>query len=480
MPVILVTLSLTAVLIVWLGVLGSVGAAVFGHLTQHIGGHLQQVPWLPVWVIILVALIFMLSAADMTSLSLHPFYRARLARTFAVRRFVTDSRGNGAAVCKARPYPEEEPTWLHAYGKVEGGPEFVFAAAATVSGDAKPAPGLNAVSYVFNEKYIGGPELGWLKTEQLWRACPPRLKRDLTVEAAVAVSGAAFASSMGRQDNGFQTLLCLSGARLGTWLPNPNYVDLLRNTTSQRDQAASPDGAEPAPVPPASGPRYLLLRSLPTVRGFTYFYRELLGRHPIDASLVQVTDGGHYENLGLVEALRRRCRLIFCIDGSGDPPPLLCGLADAIRLAQSELGVEIELEDSGDYGVQNLAPGSGVPFSETNAFARLNSRITNGTVVRGRITYPAASGLPVEQRTGTLIFAKAVLWQGCPDWLLTYGAGSEVFPHDSTSDQWFNEGQFAAYTELGRLLGRNAVEVLTAPPLPAEVTKFASGAACGT
>ena len=479
-PVILVTLSLTAVLIVWLGVLGSVGAAVFGQLTQHIGGHLQQVPWLPVWVIILVALIFMLSAADMTSLSLHPFYRARLARTFAVRRFVTDSRGNGAAVCKARPYPEEEPTWLHAYGKVEGGPEFVFAAAATVSGDAKPAPGLNAVSYVFNEKYIGGPELGWLKTEQLWRACPPRLKRDLTVEAAVAVSGAAFASSMGRQDNGFQTLLCLSGARLGTWLPNPNYVDLLRNTTSQGDQAASPDGAEPAPVPPASGPRYLLLRSLPTVRGFTYFYRELLGRHPIDASLVQVTDGGHYENLGLVEALRRRCRLIFCIDGSGDPPPLLCGLADAIRLAQSELGVEIELEDSGDYGVQNLAPGSGVPFSETNAFARLNSRITNGTVVRGRITYPAASGLPVEQRTGTLIFAKAVLWQGCPDWLLTYGAASEVFPHDSTSDQWFNEGQFAAYTELGRLLGRNAVEVLTAPPLPAEVTKFASGAACGT
>jgi hypothetical protein len=91
--------------------------------------------------------------------------------------------------------------------------------------------------------------------------------------------------------------------------------------------------------------------------------------------------------------------------------PLLCRLADAIRLAQSELGVEIQLEDSGDYGVQNLAPGSGRPFSETNAFARINSRITKGTIVRGRITYPAASGLPKEQRTGTLIFAKAVLWQ---------------------------------------------------------------------
>jgi hypothetical protein len=49
--------------------------------------------------------------------------------------------------------------------------------------------------------------------------------------------------------------------------------------------------------------------------------------------------------------------------------------------------------------------------------------------------------------------------------LLTYRAASEVFPRDSTSDQWFDEGQFAAYTELGRLLARNAVEALKAPPL---------------
>ena len=473
-PAILVTLTLTAVLIAWLGVLGSVAAGVFGYLTQHIGGHLQQVAWLPVWVIVLVAMIFMLSAADVTSLSLHPFYRARLARTFAVRRFVTDGCVNGAAVCEARPYPAEEPTWLHAYGKVEDGPQFVLAAAAAVSGDAKPAPGLNAVSYVLNEKYVGGPALGWLKTEQLWRTCPPRLKRDLTVEAAVAISGAAFASTMGRQNNGFQTLLCLSGARLGTWLPNPNYVDLLRNTTIEHDRVVSSHDLEPGPAAQPGARPHLLLRSLPTVRGFTYFYRELLGRHPIDASLVQVTDGGHYENLGLVEALRRRCRVIFCIDGSGDPPPLLCGLADAIRLARSELGVEIELEDSGDYGVQNLATGSGRPFSDSNAFAQLNSRITSGTVVRGRITYPPASGLPNEQRTGTLIFAKAVLWQGCPDWLLTYGAENEVFPHDSTSDQWFEEGQFAAYTELGRLLGRNAVEAQKAP-LQTDVTEHGSG-----
>ena len=59
--------------------------------------------------------------------------------------------------------------------------------------------------------------------------------------------------------------------------------------------------------------------------------------------------------------------------------------------------------------------------------------------------------------------------------MLTYGAASEIFPHDSTSDQWFDEGQFAAYTELGRLLGRNAVEAQKGPPLQTAVTEDASG-----
>jgi hypothetical protein len=55
---------------------------------------------------------------------------------------------------------------------------------------------------------------------------------------------------------------------------------------------------------------------------------------------------------------------------------------------------------------------------------------------------------------------KAVVSQACPYWLLTYAASSEIFPHDPTSDQWFNEAQFAAYTELGRVIAKEAVECL--------------------
>ncbi|SPM28264.1 patatin-like phospholipase family protein [Mycobacterium terramassiliense] len=434
----LVVLTLGVLLTAWLLLLGIVAGHVFNmeihqailNPTRSRQPLTSDIQWLYLGGVALLALL--LSSFDVTSLSLHPFYRQRLAHAFAVRRHCG----------KAVEYKPCESTWLDQYGKTQtGGPKFVFASAAAISdGDIRPAPGLNAVSFVMTADYVGGPALGWLKTEELRHASPPRIQRDLTVQAAMAVSGAAFASAMGRQGQGIQSLLALSGARLGTWLPNPLFV---RNI-----QLNAADPSFP--------------KALPSVRGAGYFYRELLGINKFDARLVQVTDGGHYENLGLVEALRRRCRLIYCIDSSGDCPPLLSGLSDAIRLARFELGVEITMENGGPFGVENLAPGSGDQFCDSNAFCSLNARVTKCAVARGRITYPEAAGIETEEaRTGWLIIAKAVLWQELPDWVLTYAAehGGAEFPHDNTSDQWFSEGQFAAYTEVGRSIAVSAMKV---------------------
>jgi hypothetical protein len=438
----LMLVTLAVLLLVWLITLGSFAAGIFQQVALHeCGAGDQNLPgwW---WLVGFVLAVLFLGFADVTSLSLHPFYRRRLAHTFAVRRV---QLGAGADAPQAERYSDTEWTWLPGYCRVRTcGPKFIFAAAATLTGEAKPAPGLNAVSYVLSHDYIGGPELGWLKTKQLFDDAPPRLKRDLTVQASIAVSGAAFASAMGRQDKGFEKLLAVSGARLGTWLPNPKFVHKLAD--AQAGKCVDPkDNDTPWP------------KLLPTIRGAGYFYRELFGINDDDARLVQVTDGGHYENLGLVEALRRRCRLIFCVDGGGDTPPLLSGLSEAMRLAEYELGVTIALNTKGRYSVDKVAPGSGTPFPEGHALATLNSRLSRGTVAVGRIIYPAAAGL-TKNPHGVLIFSKAVLWEGCPEWLLTYAASSDVFPHDPTSDQWFNEAQFAAYTALGRIMGQHAVE----------------------
>ena len=471
----MIILTLTVLAALWLLVVGAVGAYVFQYAVLPGRVSFMQVPHAITWLVLIVAIALMLGIADATSLSLHPFYRARLARTFAVRRLRID----GLQRWKAERYADSEPTWLNTHGTVktpDSAPQFVFAAAVPISGDEKPAPGLDAVSFVFTADHVGGPELGWLKTSELIRIAPPRIRRDLTVQAAVAVSGAAFASAMGRQSSWASTLLAVSGARLGTWLPNPFFVrrladamnvgatDTEERKTLRADMVSAKTATAERSEDTRSGDKLAVWpKGLPTMRGNGYFYRELLGLHKKGGRLVQVTDGGHYENLGLVEALRRRCQLIYCVDSSGDTPPLVSGLADAMRLAEYELGVTITLRARriDKYILANLAPGSGAQFATTDGFASLNARVTREAVLVADITYPEAAGFPAGRNKGVLIVAKAVLWRECPSWLLTYAAekANEIFPHDPTSDQWFNEGQFSAYTELGRLIGERAVEV---------------------
>lgn len=350
-------------------------------------------------------------------------------------------------VRRAEAYDRNKFTWLEEFGQVPaGGPKFVFAAAATITGRDKPAPGLNAVSYVLSHDYIGGPELGWMNTSELFCQSPPRIKRDLTVLTAVAVSGAAFASAMGRYQKGFEKLLAISGARLGTWLPNPKFVANV--AAAQKDECLDPkDNTRPWP------------RSLPYVRGAGYYYRELFGLNNSDARLVQVTDGGHYENLGLVEALRRRSRLIFCVDGGGRQAAPGQRIGRRPAASQIRTGRDDYVRSIHQIPLERPHTRIRRAVQERRRFLQPEQPAANRTVAVGRITYPEASGLEDgSERRGLLIFAKAVLTRDCPQWLLTYAASSEIFPHDPTSDQWFSEGQFAAYTEMGRIMGQQALK----------------------
>jgi hypothetical protein len=455
LPIILVTVTIAVLGFAWLVTLGSVAAGVFGTLTSDgvEGTHRH----LSMWPFGLSAgALFIISILDVTSLSLHPYYRQRLGKAFAVR--------HDSASGRAIRYAENEYTWLIKHGRVHavprapveikpgvpagvpaGGPKFIFAAAAALSGSGRPAPGLNAVSFVLGSDYIGGPELGFLNTRALFQQAPPRIRRDLTVITAVAVSGAAFASAMGRHQKGFEKLLAVSGARLGTWLPNPKFFANLESEDKK-------DAAKAWP------------KSLPLIRGAGYFYRELFGLNYKNARLVQITDGGHYDNLGLVEALRRRSRMIICIDGGGDTPPLLSGLAESVRLANYELGVSVKFDRCAHYLLADIAPGSGKSLDMNDALSSLKPRLAKRTVALGLIHYPDESGLPEDNngRDGLLIYTKAVLCEDCPPWLQTYAASHPQFPHDPTFDQWFNEGQFAAYTELGRIMGRQVRDCLIA------------------
>jgi hypothetical protein len=384
------------------------------------------------------ALAVLMLILDQTSLSLHPFYRRQLARAFAVRRVDCDG------VHVAEPYPDEERTLLSTYAKRSsaGFPAVTFAATANITGQDRDPPGRQAVPFMLAHDYIGGPATGWVRTDFLQELAGERIRADLTVEAAMAISGAAFASAMGSQTRFYEVFLAIANARLGAWLPNPFFVAL---KCADLDNWTIP--------------------GLPARRRLSYFAREIFAIHPSTGRMLLCTDGGHYDNLGLVELLRRRCTSIYCIDASGASQPLADALAGAITLAREELGVEITLPDE----ARELVPGGWEQLEPADSFTNLNARLSKGQVIVGDITYPKVSRRPskggpecYEATSGTIVFAQAVLTPDMPYELLDFPQSDPGFPHDSTGDQWFNAGQFDSYQRLGQFIGTMAAKRLPA------------------
>lgn len=387
-------------------------------------------PWLQIGVPATLVLIWW--AVDQTWMSLHPFYRKRLASAFSVRRV----RLPGGDIA-ARPYHfEAEDTPLAYYGRpVPGFPQVIFACAANLSGPDRTAPGRRAVSYTLSHDYIGGADVGWIPTELAQQALSGPVRADLTVQAAMAISGAAFASAMGTQSQAYQRILALSNARLGSWLPNPVYFHAL----ARRDPA-------------------WWLPDFPRIRRLTYFYREIFGSHPEDNRLLLLTDGGHYDNLGLIELLRHRCRTIYCIDSGGDPPPFPQSLSEAITQARAELGVRVEFDQE---DINALLVGSGKMPDFPDAIEPILPRLSAKAVAVGRIRYPEPFRLDCEAEAsdeGTIVFAKSLITPGMPAELFAYAASKPVFPRDPTGDQWFTGAQFNAYQALGRDVGRQVLQ----------------------
>ncbi|MGW3231655.1 hypothetical protein [Kitasatospora sp. NPDC001095] len=407
---------------------------------------------------------------DQTWMSLHPFYRLRLASAFAVRRVTEGGRS------LARPYHFfREQTWLSHYGaRRPDFPQVIFSAAANLSGNSRTPPGRPAVSFSLSYDYVGGPDVGYARTDLLERRTRPHIARDLTVQSAMAVSGAAFSSAMGRESRVYQRLFAVTNARLGTWLPNPAVLG-----------------------PDWSGPPDWRRSAQPAVRRLPYQLRELIGRFPADDRFLLTTDGGHYENLGLVELLRHRVRTAVCIDASGDAG-YATNLAAAITLAREELGVAITLHepellipgsaadrpaeggvahdgahdgpdggpDTGSDSGSDSGPGSGAVGSTgrrpplRGLAAQLSARLSARAVVTGDIHYPDLGEGPGAVRHGRLIVLQAVLTPDMPYELHAYAMANRAFPNDRTSDQWFDHQQFDAYQTLGRHLGEQAAPLL--------------------
>ena len=392
--------------------------------------------WLSLTLLLLLALVF-----DQTRMSLHPFYKRRLSTAYALERHTTgqareiDFDALLRLSTHAGRTPDEDGAPL---------PELLVCAAANVSGSRLAPAGRRVTPYVFSAAAIGGPRLGYVDTTQLEAVVQDRAyAKDLTLVGATAVSGAAVASAMGKLSGPFNVLLALTNSRLGAWLPNPAYHHGVRTDAPQH--------------------QWLRPTCRPRVRRLPYWFREIFGSYPSDIPFVYVTDGGHYENLGLLELLRRRCNLILCIDASADHD--LRDLTDAILHAREELGVRIELPDLADLRPHPPAagPGGGAATELPSSYAAqlaAAGRLARSCVTVGTYRYPdAVTG--TSRGPGRLVVARAVLTPQMPVELLAHAVRHRHFPNDPTADQWFDIDRFEAYRQLGAWIGERAAAAMS-------------------
>jgi hypothetical protein len=230
---------------------------------------------------------------------------------------------------------------------------------------------------------------------------------------AITISGAAANSSMGYNSSpATALLLTLFNVRLGCWLPNPAWPGA--RLPDRRGWHASKIAHYRR-----AGPRNAL-RPLVV---------ELLGRTSDQSAYLQLSDGGHFENLGIYEMVRRRCRFMLVSDAECDPDGQLEGLGNAVRKCRIDFGVDIRFT-SFPIG----ARGTGGP--------------QDGAFAVGRVLYP-------EGPEGVLLYVKASFYdlpefsRGMPADVRHYSVRHLDFPHETTGDQWFTESQFESYRKLG-------------------------------
>jgi len=267
--------------------------------------------------------------------------------------------------------------------------------------------------------------------------------KGVTVASAVAISGAAASPNMGfHSSTAMAFLMTIFNVRLGWWIRNPRRE---------------------APDSPAIGLWQLI--------------KELTGSTNDTSPFVYLSDGGHFDNMGLYELLRRRCRTIVICDAEADGSLCFEGIGMAIRKARVDFGIEVDVTrvvdrpaspadaKPGDDAIVRAFQQALVSFRSEKAAAadepdKLRPSGAEGLLefkhfpgnlfhaLEGEIRYPE-DGPPEKDPPAKLLYIKSTLTGDEPPDILNYHRVHKSFPFDTTLDQFFTESQFESYRRLG-------------------------------
>lgn len=379
-------------------------ALLFGILILAYQTSLQIPVWFPVNVTVILAAAVVIFAilVNLNHVSVHRYYRDRLMETF-----MPDVASIMANDYK-RSHKTEEANGkrLHEIYDKKGNPEYFGPYHIINTNVVLPSSkraifrGRGGDNFIMSPLYCGGNATGWLKSEKY-------MGGEMTLASAMAISGAAVNPDAGCGGDGvtrqpfLSILMGILNLRLGYWVPNPNPHES--------------EGAIRPPVP-------------------NYFWPglwEIIFRYRLNekAYFLQLTDGGHFENLALYEMIRRRLKLIIVCDGAADPQCTFSELANAMQKVRTDFGALILIEDE---MLKDLLPSQEID----------QVKVAKRGFLKAKIKYANNS-------EGRLIYINTTFCEGLSADLYGYKREHPSFPEEPTSDQFFNEKQFEAYRELG-------------------------------
>lgn len=345
--------------------------------------------------------------------SLHRLYRDRLSKAFLF----------GPVEAGGARDPEERGQAALEGLQARHGPLLLMNCALNVHASrVVNRRGRNADFFFFSPLWAGSAATGYLRIAD-WPATGGGKRPD--IGTAMAISGAAVSSNMGASMPRCMAMtLAVLNLRLGYWMPNPAHVADMASAAAQalpRDWKKMPHLAitEARRVPAKTSD--LVVRHP--------FFAEILSQLDENSQRIYLTDGGHIENLGVYELLRRRVRMIVVVDGEADGEMNFGSFVRLQRFARIDLGVSIDL-----------------PWQ---AIREATRAVMNGGAAPATAAHVAVGTIDYGDAKGTLVYVKSSMTGDENDYIRDYARRNPSFPHETTGDQFFSEQQFEVYRALG-------------------------------
>ena len=268
-------------------------------------------------------------------------------------------------------------------------------------------------NFLLSPLFCGSEATGYRATDRFMKVDGDTIS-GLTLATAMSTSGAALNPHSGLSgvgptcDRFVSFIMTFFNLRLGFWATNP-------------------DKGAPKRTPNLITPGLCSLLSC-------------VG-HREKSRFIELSDGGHFENLGIYELIRRRVDSIIVSDGSADEQFTFGDLANAIERVRSDFGAYIR------FRPEHETLGSMLPSSYKDDVFAEKFDLAEKSFACGTIEYPETEQYPA--KTGHIYLIKSTLLTDVPADLYGYRARHASFPDQATGDQFFDENQFDAYRELG-------------------------------